>query len=175
MIIYRYLAKVFFFFFTACVFYGGFMAIRARFLMNAVLGLAFSLFGLAGLFFHLGSPFLALMQLLIGVGAVCVIIAFGIMVGPKPKQEARKRVTGGRNTVLAISACLAGSMLLMSAMVGASWTPTAVRTGDLSVRHLGESLLNRFCLPFELISVVLLTAIIGALIIAGIGREEPDR
>ena len=65
MIIYRYLAEVFFFFFTACVFYGGFMAIRARFLMNAVLGLAFSLFGLAGLFFHLGSPFLALMQLLI--------------------------------------------------------------------------------------------------------------
>ncbi len=175
MIIYRYLSEAFFFFFTACVFYGGFMAIRARYLMNAVLGLAFSLFGVAGLFFHLGSPFLALMQLLIGVGAVCVIIAFGIMVGPKPKQETQRRVTGGRNALLAVSACAAGTVLLLYALMGASWTPAKARTGDLSVRYLGESLLNQFSLPFELISVVLLIAIMGALIIAGIGKEESKR
>jgi NADH-quinone oxidoreductase subunit J len=43
------------------------------------------------------------------------------------------------------------------------------------VRHLGENLLNQFCLPFELISVLLLVAIIGALIISGIGREGEER
>jgi NADH-quinone oxidoreductase subunit J len=175
MTFYRHMAEAFFFFFAALVFYGGFVAISARYLMNAVLGLALSLFGLAGLFFHLGSPFLALMQLLIGVGAVCVIIAFGIMVGPKPKREAERRVTGGRNTFLAVSACIAGSLLVISAIAGARWNPAATRTGDFSVQHLGENLLNRFCLPFELISAVLLGAIIGALIIAGIGREETNR
>jgi NADH:ubiquinone oxidoreductase subunit 6 (subunit J) len=171
---YRYVAEGIFFVFTALVFYGGFVAIRARYLMNAVLGLALSLFGVAGLFFHLDSPFLALMQILIGVGAVCVIIAFGIMVGPKQKHESERKAKAGRNAILAISACIAGSALLIPAIIGTTWKPAAVRTGNFSVQHLGENLLRQFCLPFELISVVLLAAIVGALIIAGIGREDTE-
>ncbi len=174
MIFYRYLAEAIFFDLSALVFLGGIVAIRARYLMNAVLGLALSLFGVAGLFYHLGSPFIALMQILIGIGAVCVIIAFGIMVGPKPKHEKEKEVKVRRNAFLGISACLAGSALLIPAIVMAPWKAAAVRTGDFSVKFLGENLLNQFCLPFELISVVLLTAIVGALIIAVIGREETD-
>jgi NADH-quinone oxidoreductase subunit J len=172
MIVYRYVAEALFFFFTALIFLGGFVAIRSRYLMNAVLGLALALSGIAGLYFHLGSPFLALMQILISVGAVCVIIAFGIMVGPRPKPEAERRIAGRRNIFLAVSACSAGFMLLIAVIVTATWTPAAIRTGDFSVKHLGENLLNQFCLAFELISVVLLAAIVGALIIARIGREE---
>ncbi len=174
MIFYRYMAEVFFFFFTFLIFLGGFVAIQTRYLMNAVLGLALSLFGLAGVFFHLGSSFVSLMQLLIGVGAVCVIIAFGIMVGPKSKHEAERRVTGRRNAFLAISACFAGAMLLVPAVIGAAWAPAAVRTGDMTVKNLGINLLHQFCLPFELISLVLLAAIMGALIISSIGREETE-
>jgi NADH:ubiquinone oxidoreductase subunit 6 (subunit J) len=175
MSFYRYLAEGIFICFTALIFYGGFVAIRARYLMNAVLGLALSLFGVAGLFFHLGSPFLALMQVLIGIGAVCVIIAFGIMVGPRPKHHGESELNVRRNAFLAIFACIAASALLIPTVTGAPWMPAAARIGDFSVRHLGENLLKQFCLPFELISVVLLAAIVGALIIAGIGREETDR
>jgi NADH-quinone oxidoreductase subunit J len=57
-------------------------------------------------------------------------------------------------------------------VVSAPWRPAAAQSGDYSVRHLGDSLLHEFCLPFELISVVLLVAIVGALIIANLGREE---
>jgi NADH:ubiquinone oxidoreductase subunit 6 (subunit J) len=174
MIFYRYVAEGIFFGFTALIFYGGFVAIRARYLMNAVLGLALSLFGVAGLFYHLGSPFLALMQILIGIGAVCVIIAFGIMVGPKSKKERERTGNIGRNAFLGISACLAGSALLIPAIAMAPWKPAAVRTGNFSVQHLGDNLLKQFCLSFELMSVVLLAAIVGALIIAVIGREETD-
>jgi NADH-quinone oxidoreductase subunit J len=128
--------------------------------------------GLAGLFYHLGSPFLALMQLLINIGAVVVIIAFGIMVGPKPGQEAEKRNLSKRNWGLAVAACLAIAISLTLTLVEAPWTPAATRSGDFSVQHLGDSLLHEFCLSFELISVILLAAIVGALIIARIGREE---
>lgn len=84
---YRYLAEGVFLF-IAAIACGAFASLRARYLMNAVLGLALALAGVAGLFYHLGSPFLALMQLLIGIGAVCVILAFGIMTAPQPEQEA---------------------------------------------------------------------------------------
>lgn len=172
MIFYRFIAEVLFFVFVALIFYGGVAAVQARHLMNAVLGLALSLLGLAGLFYHLGSPFLALMQFLIYVGAVCIIIAFGIMVGPKPKQEAESRVLGRRNMLLAVSTCIVGFVLLAVTIVDATLVPAAVRSGDFSVRFLGENLLYQFCLAFELISVMLLAAIVGALIIANIGREE---
>jgi len=171
MTFYRYIAEMLFCLFTALVFSGGLIAIRTRQLMNAVLGLALSLLGVAGLFYHLGSPFLALMEILLYVGAVCVIIAFGIMVGPKPKRHAEKRVIGHRNTLLAVGSCIAGLTLLGSAIVQTAWVPAAVRNGDFSVRYLGENLLYQFCLAFELISVMLLAAIIGALIIANIGRD----
>jgi NADH-quinone oxidoreductase subunit J len=172
---YRYMAETGFFLFVAMIAYGGFVAMRARYLMNAVLGLSLSLLGVGGLFFYLGSQFLALMQILICIGAICIIIAFGIMVGPKPKHEAERRVVGRRNGILAISACLAGLLLLFSAVLGTKWTPAPLRSGDFTVKSLGVSLLHQFCLPFELISVLLLVAIIGALIISAIGRGEPGQ
>jgi NADH-quinone oxidoreductase subunit J len=174
MTFYRYIAEMLFWLFTGLIFCGGLIAIRTRQLMNAVLGLALSLLGVAGLFYHLGSQFLALMEILLYVGAVCIIIAFGIMVGPKPKRAAEKRVIGRRNTTLAVSACLAGLTLLSVTIVQTTWVPAAVKQGDFSVKYLGENLLYQFCLAFELISVMLLAAIIGALIIANIGREDTD-
>jgi NADH-quinone oxidoreductase subunit J len=171
MIGYRFLTEAVFVVFIVFIFSGGLIAVNARYLMNALLGLALSLLGVAGLYFRLGSPFLALMQTLIYVGAVCVIIAFGIMVGPKPKHEEEKRLMGRRNIILASAAAAAGFILLLVTIVDTAWAPAKSRTGDFSVIFLGENLLNQFCLPFELISVLLLTAIVGALIIANIGRE----
>ena len=172
MSLYRYMVETGFFIFVVMTAYGGFVAMRARYLMNAVLGLSLSLLGVAGLFFYLGSQFLALMQILICIGAICVIIAFGIMVGPKPKQEAKRRVIGARNLGLAIAACSAGLLLMLFTVMNAQWSKAPVKSGDFSVRFLGGNLLHQFCLPFEQISILLLVAIIGALIISTIGRED---
>ncbi len=169
---YTFLTEGIFVIFIIFIFAGGFIAVSARYLMNAVLGLALSLLGVAGLYFRLGSPFLALMQTLIYVGAVCVIIAFGIMVGPRPKQVEEKRILGRRNIILASLAAVAGFLLLAATVIKAAWVPAPTRSGDFSVAHLGENLLYQFCVPFELISVILLTAILGALIIANIGQGE---
>jgi len=64
--------------------------------------------------------------------------------------------------------------LLAASIMRTNWTPAAKRSGDFSVKYLGENLLYQFCLPFELISVVLLVAIIGALIISDIGRRKRE-
>jgi NADH:ubiquinone oxidoreductase subunit 6 (subunit J) len=172
MIFYRYVVEALFFVFTAMIFCGGLVAVRSHHMMNAVFGLALALCGVAGLFFQLGSQFLALMQILIYVGAVCIIIAIGIMVGPKPKQEETVWVAGQRNRFLAVATCAAGLVLLLVTVLETSWIPAPFKQGDFSVRYLGTNLLYQFCLAFELISVVLLVAIVGALIIAKIDEGK---
>ena len=172
MIVYQYIAEALFYAFVALTFLGGFMAIRSRLLMHAVLGLMVSLFGVAGLYFYLGSPFLTMMQILIYVGAVCIIIVLGVMLGNTPDQLAVKNLKRG-NTVLALVACSVGFVTLFIAAISRTeFTPPVERIGDMSISFVGENLLFQYCLAFELISVILLTAIIGAIILARDGREE---
>jgi len=172
MIVYQYIAEALFYAFVALTFMGGFMAIRSKLLMHAVLGLAVSLFGVAGLYFYLGSPFLTMMQILIYVGAVCIIIVLGVMLGNTPDQLAIKNLTRG-NLPLALLACTTGFVALFVATVSRTeFMKSTEHVGDMSIRFVGENLLFQYCLAFELISVILLTAIIGAIILARDGREE---
>lgn len=171
MIVYEYIAEALFYGFMILTFMGGFIAIRSKMLMHAVLGLTVSLFGIAGLYFHLGSPFLAMMQILIYVGAVCIMIVLGVMLGNTPDQLAAKNLTG-RNMILALIACTTGFISLFVAIGQTKFAPAAEQIGDMSIRFVGENLLFKYCLAFELISVVLLTAILGAIILARGGREE---
>ncbi len=169
MNLYQYIAEALFFAFILLTFSGGLLAVRSRILMHAVLGLAVSLLGVAGMYFFLGSPFLAMMQILIYVGAVCIMIVFGIMVGYTPTEVATRGIKG-KNPVLALGACIAAFLLLLVGLNRSTWVPAAVHRGDFSLAYLGKSLIYQYCLAFELISVVLLTAIIGAIILAQ-GKE----
>ncbi len=172
MIVFEYVAEALFLGFVALTFMGGFMAIRSKMLMHAVLGLAVSLLGVAGLYFHLGSPFLAMMQILIYVGAVCIIIVLGVMIGNTPDQLAAKKQSR-KNLPLALFTCALGFIGLFVAIISrTTFTAASDKIGDMSIRFVGENLLYQYCLAFELISVVLLTAIIGAIILARDGREE---
>lgn len=165
MILYQYITEALFFAFILLVFFGGLLAVRSRILMHAVLGLAVSLLGVAGLYFYLGSPFLAMMQILIYVGAVCIMIVFGIMVGYTPSQVQAEGIAG-KNTFLAMLSSILVFILLLVALSRTFWVPSASRIGDFTLSYLGESLLYQYCLAFELISVVLLTAIVGAIVLA---------
>lgn len=154
---------------------GAFLAVQAKVLMHSVLGLAISLLGVAGLYLYLGSPFLTLMQVLIYVGAVCVVLVFGIMVGYTPNEVAEK-IPMGRNAFLSLIASGSAAFFLVVMVIGRTvWVPATERLNDFSIEHVGESLLMQWCLSFELISVVLLIAIVGAIILARDGRDEVSR
>src|SRR5947209_12858949 len=68
---------------------GALIAVLSRRLIRSVCGLAICCIGLAGLYYFLHSPFLALMEILIYVGAVCVTIVFGVMLS-EPDEPARE-------------------------------------------------------------------------------------
>ena len=149
---------------------GALIAVGARNIFHNVLGLALSLFGVAGLFIFLNSPFVAMMEILIYVGAICIAICFAIMLSeplylPKPPRNPLKLLgaAGASGLVFAMLALL---------MKKTTWVPAAVRSDDWTVTTIGHFLLTKYALIFEVISLVLLVAMLGAIVTARDGRGE---
>lgn len=155
--------------FIAITMGGALIATTAGRLIRSVSGLAMCFIGLAGLYYFLNSPFVALMEILIYVGAVCVVIVFGIMLAePNMEEHAGSRLGLNR------AACMmAGALIfwgLTALTVKTKWPSVAIRVNDGSMQEIGKSLLTTYSMVFELISVLLVVAILGALVIARAGR-----
>ena len=165
------LSSLVFIFIVMTTVLGAVIATNSARLIRAVTGLAICFIGVAGLYYYLNSPFVALMEMLIYVGAVCVTIAFAVMLAdPNPECDVAKRsiFTGPLSFAL-------GIMLFwgLSALGGkTAWIPAAGTVNDGSLEEVGRSLLTNYSMAFELISLVLLLAIIGALVLARGGRTR---
>jgi NADH-quinone oxidoreductase subunit J len=152
---------------------GALIAALSTRIIRGVSGLMICCVGLAGLYYFLNSPFLALMEILIYVGAVCVTIVFGVMLSetdePPHQEKPLHAILWGGGAMLVCTVIFLGlSHLSMSG----PWREPATRVTDGSVRAIGLSLLTTYSLPFELISLVLLVAILGALVVARSGRTK---
>ena len=151
--------------FAALVLSGGLMAAWTRHILYAIIGLGISLFGVAGLFLYLGSPFLAAMQLLIYIGGITVAIVFAMMLSiamtVTPPERTRAK------TVFA-AVCTAAFSLGVFQLLRAARFPAVSPAPEeaWSVGAIGHALLTHYNLVFETLSVVLLLAIMGAILIA---------
>jgi NADH-quinone oxidoreductase subunit J len=152
---------------------GALIAVMATRIIRSVCGLAICCCGLAGLYYFLNSPFLTLMEILIYVGAICVTIIFAVMLAEPDEAPSREK----RSTAL----WWGGAALLVSGAVFAGlsylglnyrWLAPAGRVNQGTVKDIGISLLSTYSLAFELISLVLLVAVLGALVIARQGRSR---
>jgi len=150
---------------------GALIATSARRLIRSVAGLALCFLGVAGLYYYLNSPFVALMQILIYVGAVCVTIIFAVMLSESSelKQVIRRNVLVGPLAFLA-SALLAWALAGLA--LKTTWRPAPGLITRGTVENLGQSLLTTYSMSFELISVVLLLAVVGSLVLARTGRDK---
>ena len=152
---------------------GALIAVLSTRLIRSVCGLAICCIGLAGLYYFLHSPFLALMEILIYVGAVCVTIVFAIMLAepeePAPSGRGAGRLLWSGGTLLAAGAIFAGLVWLGTQQ---HWVQSQGFVSDGSLQAIGRGLLTTYGLAFELISLALLVAILGALAIARTGRTK---
>ncbi|MBP8037239.1 MAG: NADH-quinone oxidoreductase subunit J [Desulfobulbus sp.] len=156
---------------VALVLTGAMIAVNSQRLVRAVAGLAICFTGLAGVYYFLLSPFLAMMQLLIYVGAVSIIIAFGIMLAaPEEKTSAGSR---HRSPLAGPLACSVAALMFAAMTVLAVRTEWQVfpRRGGGDIKAVGLALLTEHALVFELISLLLLLSILGALVLAYRGRN----
>jgi NADH-quinone oxidoreductase subunit J len=168
-----YIVAAIFYFCVATTAGGALLAVLTRHIIRSVCGLMICCLGLAGLYYFLHSPFLALMEILIYIGAVCVTIMFAVML-TEPAEPARGESRGAAilwgTGALAVGVAICWGLSRLG--LAQHWTPPAALANNGSVEALGISLLTTYSMAFELISLVLLVAIIGALVIARPGRRQ---
>ncbi|MDR1578554.1 MAG: NADH-quinone oxidoreductase subunit J [Deltaproteobacteria bacterium] len=144
---------------------GGLTAILARNLVRATLGLIITFLGVAGFYLLLASPFLAMMQLLIYIGAVCVLIFFAIMLTKNTSDGEEASLPRLANLIYAFLAGLA-PLVVAGPLIVQGTKDIVTRQPVDSGTNLGEGLLSIDLLSFELISIILLVAMAGAVYLA---------
>jgi len=152
---------------------GAYLAVRRSvMIMHSMLGLAVCMLGIAGLYFFLGSMFMAMMQVLIYVGALCVVLVFGIMISYTPNEIYRMGITG-KHMPLALTACVFMSAPMGILIFNTDWK-VSLEFPSPAIGPLGEMMLYKYCMAFELISVILLIGIVGSIILARGGHVTDD-
>ena len=146
---------------------GGLTAVLARTLVRAMMGLVVTFLGVAGMYLLMASPFLAFMQLLIYIGAICILIFFAIMLVRNTSSGEEMHLPGLGQIAWALLsafgvAAVFGPVILFNA--------GALAKNELPVETplagLGEGLLSYYVVPFELISIILLVAMAGGAFLA---------
>jgi NADH-quinone oxidoreductase subunit J len=138
--------------------------VLSRNLFHSVLYLALALVATAGVFLLLQAEFLAAVQILLYAGGVITIVVFAIvvterLVGERLTQTNRGIVTGG---LVSLAVLIPIVMFVSRAELPRTAPPFA---GDLT-QAIGRELLTRFVLPFELLAVLFLAALLGAIFFA---------
>lgn len=143
------------------------MVAAVRNLIHAVLFLALTFVGVAGIYIVLAADFVALVQVLIYAGAVGVLMTFAIMLTPAADRKNSETV------FQAPAAVLAGLILAVVTFVAydTDWNISGRGAFSATASSLGEAFLKPYVVPFEIVSVLLMTAMIGAIVLT---REEGD-
>ncbi len=148
---------------------GAMLAVLQGNIVRAIFGLAVALVGVALAFLALGSPFVAAMEVLIYIGGITVAMVFAVMLSSAGRKEPQAPV----------SRHLAAGLAALLFFLTIAWVITRTEFAlpaepppaeAWSVQAIGRNLIDRFNVVFELLSVVLLLAIIGAIRIA----KRPD-
>jgi NADH:ubiquinone oxidoreductase subunit 6 (subunit J) len=150
---------------------GALTTVLARSIIYAMLGLVVTMFGIAGLYIYLNTPFIAMMQILIYVGAITILIAFAIMVAGPLSQRPKEWTTLTRFIVAVIVAAVS-FFLFIKIVVQSRWLPGVYSISNLTTKDIGRALFDKLMLPFEMISLLIVIAIIGAIMLALFSREN---
>ena len=145
------------------------MTVTSHNLVHAALFLAVALAGIAGVFLVLGADFLALVQLVVYVGAVAVLFLFGLMLTRAPiGREALD--SEHRGLALGVSGAL---FVVMSWLILDAFGDVRVEeVAGPRIGELGLALFRDWVLPFEVLSMLLLAALVGAIVLSR--REDGE-
>jgi NADH-quinone oxidoreductase subunit J len=155
----------------------GLLAVTSRKIFRSAIWLLFSLTGIAGLYFWLQMEFIAAVQIVVYVGGIVVLIIFSIFLTQQSGKDLPAPVRG--RTVFSALAVCAGFALTCVLLRGYAFRPSGYPLavagpensgGSASVGNIGAQLLSTsehgYVLPFEVISILLLAAMIGCIVIA---------
>lgn len=132
--------------------------------VHMALALAFTLLSIAGIYLLLNAEFLAVVQVLIYTGGVSILMLFGIMLTRHRDQEGDSvRPWHNLLSFLGVGSFLG---IVIHTIYNAPLTEITAEVGTFSTAWLGEAVFKQYVIPFEAVSVLLLVALVGAVILA---------
>jgi NADH-quinone oxidoreductase subunit J len=150
---------------AACLLAAAVTVVTARSLFRAVYALSAALLATAGLYLLLTAPLLAAVQILLYTGGVLTLVVFALVVAGTNTESARwRKPIPAAFLALAVFASLAATSLRV--------LPGSAVGGLESGKQVGLMLFHDYLVPFELLSVLLLSAVFGALLLARKDRPE---
>ena len=163
---------------AAYTLFASYFVVTARNLFRCAVGLAGTLIGVAGLYLLMEATFLSSIQIAVYVGGVVVLVVFAVLMVEDVTQKEFLRSP--------LSRCLLASVVaeLLLAVVGLTmlsqgFGPNRPTPASADVREIGRALLSTqaggFVLPFEVISLVLIAALVGAITVAGKPGDDYEK
>jgi NADH-quinone oxidoreductase subunit J len=147
----------------------GVLVVTTRHLVHAALWLVLTLGAVAGCFLLLSAEFVAWVQVLIYVGAVVVLLLFGLMLTRAPIGASDELDSSRGQQVAAAVTAAAVAGVLVASLVDSFRGARIDLSGDHvagSARQAGEAIFGSWVLPFEVLSLLLLAALVGAIVLS---------
>jgi len=168
--------KILFIIFAVLTVAGGLGTITRKNVVHALLLLVFTFINIAAIFFLTQAYFLAVVQILVYAGAIMVLFVFVItFLNLRTFERQEQTHRGQRWVALVLSVLVLAEFVIVLAgitftSVRGGFTPEAIAAAGGSTKVFGEVLFNQMLLPFEVASVILLVAMVGAIIL--VKREK---
>ena len=161
-------SQIIFYILSAFILGCGILAVTTRKIFRSAIWLLFSLIGIAGIYFWMDMQFIAAVQIVVYVGGIVVLIIFSIFLTQKSGSEMPKPSTYRR--AFAILATIFGFAFVWNLISHNNFKQTSSTTLNVNVANIGSQLLSTtehgYILPFEVVSILLLAAMIGCIVIA---------
>lgn len=152
------------------------MTVTTKILLRAAIYLLFVLCAIAGLFFIFQYNFLAAVQLTVYGGGIVVLVIFSILLTSRIGEELER--ASSKKIVFAALAAFSGAFLVISVLASHTFQATGLAAPVQDVRTIGTLLISAgekgYVLPFEVISILLLAALIAAIVIAKKQKVKTD-
>ncbi len=148
-----------------------FFVVFSKNLVHSAFSLLFTLGGTAALFVLLGADFLAITQLLVYVGGILILLLFGVMFTQRI-YDMRAQTNFYNLPTAVLVGVTTFFLLFFGVALSVPWKAAPHPAHEPTSAALGELLLTRYLLPFEVISILLLTVLIGAVVVAK--KEQPE-
>jgi NADH-quinone oxidoreductase subunit J len=144
------------------------LTVTSRRILRAAVFLLFVLIATSGIYFMLNYQFLAAVQLTLYAGGIVVLIIFSILLTSHINEKFKK--VGWKKLVFSAIASVAGIILSVTTILQYKFLPATKTAMEVNMQKIGTSLMSvghdGYLLPFEVISILLLAAMIGSIVIA---------
>jgi NADH-quinone oxidoreductase subunit J len=151
---------------------GGVLLLNLNNVVHMVVALVFTFISIAGIYILLSAEFIAAVQVLVYSGAITIIMLFGIMLTRHDLDGEHQ--TGRWRNILVFLGVAAFAAVVYAGIYNLDLNPGPIALHENNTEQIGMALYSRFIIPFELVSVVLLVALVGAIILAKKDNKEGE-